>query len=515
MLLALVIFLALLSLALATVLFISHRRNKALLDFILSLATTKGVDISMSSKSANIEEGGEPSRALGGVLGTIRDINKATMNDIQLLALDFYALERGLNHFTKVFSAMEKSVRSSSSAANSVGGLAADQLASLEESMAIVHELHKTAQSLDEIMSRVSDDADDGLSRLKEIGVSINAVNSEMNEMVNHSNSLSEKAGEMKSVIQSISGIAEQTNLLALNASIEAARAGEAGRGFAVVAEEVRKLAEESKNAATQIFNSLQDFLDTVNKNIGKTAEVAGEVFSSNEKIEGISLKISGILEEMEPLKNLCNEVIGSADALNGVSKDMTNKAESVASQADLLNNEISGIETNVIFLGERVGNLEQQALNSTKIAENAIVAVNQIRTSSDHEFAGIAESAIASHEKWIKDLKAGLNSNEYFDLEGNPRHCRFGILLSLPRPSCVSQRLWDDVHRVHERFHPYYHKVIDAMQAGDTKKAWALYNEAEAISREVVAMLRSIIESCEAARNSADKKVLSLKASS
>lgn len=64
---------------------------------------------------------------------------------------------------------------------------------------------------------------------------------------------LGARSQEIGQIIDTISGIASQTNLLALNAAIEAARAGEQGRGFAVVAEEVRKLAEQSQEAAKKI----------------------------------------------------------------------------------------------------------------------------------------------------------------------------------------------------------------------------------------------------------------------
>ncbi len=114
--------------------------------------------------------------------------------------------------------------------------------------------------------------------------------------------SLREQARLMKNIISSIRAIAEQTDLLALNATIEAARAGEHGKGFAVVSGEVKALASQTKEALTDINNTINSVIATVDEVVlssGSQQQMVDSLRQSSEKLSGINEANSKVGEQV------------------------------------------------------------------------------------------------------------------------------------------------------------------------------------------------------------------------
>jgi len=160
---------------------------------------------------------------------------------------------------------------------------------------------------------------------------------------------LGERSKEIGQIVDTISGIAGQTNLLALNAAIEAARAGEQGRGFAVVAEEVRKLAEQSQEAAKQIANLITeiqtDTTDSVNainegshevKLGGEVVNTAGKAFKEIVSLVGeVSVQVREISAAIQQMSTRSQQIVASVRDIDRVSKDTAGQTQSISAATE------------------------------------------------------------------------------------------------------------------------------------------------------------------------------------
>ncbi len=291
-----------------------------------------------------------------------------TMNDAEI------TLHKSIRALMEKISETTSYVASASEELTASAGQAADASEMVAESCTNVagscSDQMKVVSEASEEVSMFADNMDEFSGTIEKFGEAIRATNEaastgsdEINKAMGQMDKIQESVSATSEVVESLGGqlqtigsivdtisdIAEQTNLLSLNASIEAARAGEAGKGFAVVADEIRKLADQSNDAAgqiTQLINTIQAKSDEAVSamaqglaNVKSGTEVVGQ---SGSTFNEIVQMVSNVSEQAEHMNQIVGELTEGTTKIreaigriDGMSRDVAEETGNVSAASE------------------------------------------------------------------------------------------------------------------------------------------------------------------------------------
>jgi methyl-accepting chemotaxis protein len=232
---------------------------------------------------------------------------------------------------------LDQQQREMTSVAETLAAAAEQSHASATNMNDLAREMAQQTKEADRLVSQTLSAAEEGVGVVEGNRQAVADMRSSVEGIVTELGSVAQQGQDITRIVEVIKGIADQTNLLALNAAIEAARAGEHGRGFAVVAEEVRRLADRTRESLADITDLNETSLAAVAKMRKAVDSTATQAETVQERTDFAGETFNAIRDAVGQAATAIQVIVGGIDSVSGSSQELTHMSEEVAGTAERL----------------------------------------------------------------------------------------------------------------------------------------------------------------------------------
>ncbi len=295
------------------------------------------------------DEFGKIAHSYNDTLGKIRNITAKIQDIANELTHSAETMSTGVNESAQVVTSIADSI-------NGIAELSVSQNKNVERASSALNNIISGVNDVAELAKQTASHANEvgttvnqGIEGINVISEHMDRVEAMVSTSADQVDTLGHRSEEIGQIVETIVNISGQTNLLALNAAIEAARAGEHGRGFAVVAEEIRKLAEDSQEAAqhiAELIGTIQsetkkavDAMHHGNEGVRQGSEVVKDAMAEfsqvTHMVDNMVDQMARVAKHIEDVSVQSDHVIESATCVSQDSDKIAGETQQVSAASE------------------------------------------------------------------------------------------------------------------------------------------------------------------------------------
>ncbi|MBF0556047.1 MAG: methyl-accepting chemotaxis protein [Nitrospirae bacterium] len=291
--------------------------TKPLSDGVGAMHRIASGDLTVDIQSFNTDEAGQLLSAMSEMAGNLNEMIEKIKQSADMVAASSDGLKSSSEQLS--LGVNEQSSKSSQIATSAT-----------EMSQTVV-DIARNASSIATSAVDTAREAKEGEAIVNKSINEVKGIAQTVGESAGLISSLGERSKQIGDIVKVIKDIADQTNLLALNAAIEAARAGEQGRGFAVVADEVRKLAERTAKATSEISTMIISIQDETDMAVSSMDGATKMVEAGVENVSSAGESLHKIVASIQSLQVMVEQIASATEEMSTVSETITTDIESIA----------------------------------------------------------------------------------------------------------------------------------------------------------------------------------------